>query len=194
MCPAGTVVGTLCLDGYGTSNNGTPSGTNLGACTISGDTVTLAGSIASPDPAICSLTVDPSNGTPTIPDIQPGQTAGSAKGSILSIGEQVTITSGCTASTGDTNVQTQGTYVTTGADFSTAAGFDASTNTYLGLMTAKNPKATLGSVVSAADLWTETASGPSPQTTTLMPVVLLGGSAPTPGRGNVVMTVSAVAR
>lgn len=194
VCPAGTVVGTLCLDGYGTSNNGTPSGTNLGACTISGDTVTLAGSIASPDPAICSLTVDPSNGTPTIPDIQPGQTAGSAKGSILSIGEQVTITSGCTASTGDTNVQTQGTYVTTGADFSTAAGFDASTNTYLGLMTAKNPKATLGSVVSAADLWTETASGPSPQTTTLMPVVLLGGSAPTPGRGNVVMTVSAVAR
>lgn len=195
VCPAGTVLGTLCLDSFAQTNNpGTPSGSNLGACTIYGDTITLAGSMASPDPATCHISIDPSNGTPVIPDILPGQLAGSIKGSILSVGDQVTITSGCTASKGDTYVQTQGTYVATGADFSTAAGFDASTNTYLGLMTANHPKATLGSIVSAADLWTETSSGPSPQITTLIPVVLRGGSAPTLGSGNVVMTVSAVAR
>ncbi|NTZ45482.1 hypothetical protein FCM30_06860 [Lelliottia aquatilis] len=203
-CPANTTIANVCAQriDFGKKSTFTTSGiwaatTTLPSSCPSGSTmvrIATAGAYTPPESPTCTIILTPTNGTPNIPDILPAQISGSIKGSVLSVGDDpVTTTATCTTSKGNVNVQTTGVYTTSGADFPSVAGFDAGTNTYVGLLTAGSPKATLGTVVTTADLWTKTASGPSPQITSLVPIVIRGGGAPTVGSGNVVMTVSAVA-
>lgn len=197
-CAPGTVLGTVCSVAKNWDQSPTSmfkDQTGLASTCPSGSNtwqITLGAPYTPEETPACTLQVDPPSGEPTFPDVTPAAAAGTTKGSVLSVGTSVKITSSCTTSKGSVNVRTDGVYATKSGDFA-KAGFDATTNTYVGLIEASNPKASLGSAVTDADFWTTTASSASPQITNLIPVVLRGGGAPTVGSGNVVMTVSAVA-
>lgn len=199
-CAAGTVLGAACIVGYSYTTDTISNGYDWGnttptACTSGNEvTVTLGQAFVPPEIPVCTISVNPTSGAPQIDDVTPGAIMGTTTGSVLSLGTNVEITASCTKTTGNVNVETNGVYLTpNGTDFPSVAGFDSGTNTYVGLLAAGSAKATLGAVVTTADLWTKTALGPSPQTTRLTPIVIRGGTAPTVGSGNVVMTVSAVA-
>lgn len=201
-CAVGTVIASICVNetpGYGATTK--PSGTmytnqsKLASSCPSGSTedrILLGRVYTPPEKATCSIDIIPPSGVVLLDDVTPAASTSTVKGSVISLGENITLTSKCSTSKGDVNVSTTGTYVTTNSDFA-SAGFDVSTATYVGLLLAGNTKASLGSVVTNADLWTKTTSSASPQVTNLIPVVIRGANAPQVGNGQVTMTVSAVA-